>query len=254
MYYNKDDYSMYYEKHGNGDKTLLILPGWGNTRNTFRMMIDYFKDKYTIYIVDYPGFGKSVFPNRDLTIYDYANIIRDFMTDEDITNPIIITHSFGGRISTLISGYYKDKVDKLIMIDTAGIKHKKGLFKYLKQLLYKFLKKIKFIIPKRKRSLYLKRLINIFGSSDYKNLDKYMYNSFKNIVNEDLSYYLKCIDVKTLIIWGNLDKDTPLKDGKITQKKIRNSSLVILPKGSHFSYLNYPNLVNKLIEEFLKDD
>lgn len=254
MYYSKNTYSMYYEKHGNGNKNIIILPGWGNTRNTFRMMIDYLKEKYTVYIIDYPGFGRSIFPDYDLTIYDYTNIIRDFINDNNIYKPTIIAHSFGGRIATLLTGYYKDNIDKLILIDVAGIKHKKNIYKLIKQCIYKLLTKLNIFVPKRKRNIYLKRLFHKFSSLDYKNLDDNMHNTFKNIVNEDLSSYIKYIDQETLIIWGSLDKDTPLKDGKYFNKKIRKATLSILPKGSHFSYLNYPNLTNKLISKFLKDD
>lgn len=253
MYYNKDTYSIYYEKHGSGDKKILILPGWGDTRETFKFIIEYFKTNYTIYILDYPGFGKSIFPDYDLSIYDYTNIIRNLMKEENIKNPIIIAHSFGGRIATLMSAYYKDKIDKLILMDTAGIKPKKNIFKFIKQCTYKLLKKLKIFLPKRKRSLYLKRLIHLFGSKDYKNLNRNMQNSFKNIVNEDLKYYIQKIENKTLIIWGKKDKDTPLKDAKYMKKYIKDSTLVIYPDASHFSYLNYPNLTNQIINEFLKD-
>ncbi len=252
MYYNKDDISMYYEKYGDGNKSIVILPGWGDTRRTFQFMINYLKNNYTVYIFDYPGFGKSIFPDRDLTIYDYTNIIRDFIKNENINKPIIIAHSFGGRIATLMAGYYKDKIDKLIMIDTAGIKSFKGPIKLLKQYIYKLLKKLSIFIPKRKRNLYLKKLIKIFGSKDYKNLNNNMYNSFKNIVNEDLKYYIANIPTTTLIIWGKLDYDTPLRYSKYLHKKIRKSSLVILPTAGHFSYLDYPTFTNKLISDFLE--
>ena len=43
MYYNKDDFSIYYEKYGKSSKTILILPGWGDTRKTFSFLIDYLK-------------------------------------------------------------------------------------------------------------------------------------------------------------------------------------------------------------------
>ena len=132
MFYNQDDYSIYYEKHGQGEKVILILPGWGDTRKTFTYLINQLKEDFTIYIIDYPGFGNSPFPNHDLTIYDYTNIIRDFLYDKKITNPIIIAHSFGGRIATLLSGYYKEQINKLILIDTAGIKRRKKLFIWLK--------------------------------------------------------------------------------------------------------------------------
>lgn len=252
MYFNKDSYSLYFEKHGCGTKKILILPGWGDTRKTFDFMVHYLKTKYTVYIIDYPGFGKSLFPDHDLSVYDYANMIRDFIRKEKIVNPIIIAHSFGGRIATLLTGYYKEQIDKLILIDSAGIKPRKNIFRIVKTYTYKFLKKLKVFVPKRKRNYYLKRLLNIFASSDYKALDKNMYQTFKNIVNLDLKYYLKSIDTKTLIIWGKNDKDTKIRDAYIMNKYIRNSKLYVFDDATHFSYLNYPSTTNQIINEFIE--
>lgn len=252
MYYNEKDISLYYEKYGDGEKTILILPGWGDNRKTFYNIISYFKEKYTIYIMDYPGFGNSVFPNKDLTIYDYTNLIRNFMFDNNIENPIIIAHSFGGRIATLLSGYYKEKIDKIIMIDTAAIKPKKSIKTLFKQNLYKLLKKLAIFIPKIKKERYMQRLIKLFASSDYQVLSKSMQQTFKNIVNEDVSYYLKQVDEEVLILWGKNDVDTPLKYGIKTNKLIKHSALIVFPKGTHFSYLEYPVLTNRIIYEFIK--
>ncbi len=252
MYYNEEDISLYYEKYGSGEKTILILPGWGDNRKTFYNIINHFKEKYTIYIMDYPGFGNSVFPNKDLTIYDYTNLIRNFMVDNNIENPIIIAHSFGGRIATLLSGYYKEKIDKIIMIDTAAIKPKKSIKTLFRQSLYKLLKKLAIFIPKIKKERYMQKLIKIFASSDYQVLSKSMQQTFKNIVNEDVSYYLKQIDEEVLILWGKNDIDTPLKYGIKTNKLIKHSALIVFPKGSHFSYLEYPILTNQIIYEFIK--
>ncbi len=252
MYYNEEDISLYYEKYGSGEKTILILPGWGDNRKTFYNIINHFKEKYTIYIMDYPGFGNSVFPNKDLTIYDYTNLIRNFMFDNNIENPIIIAHSFGGRIATLLSGYYKEKIDKIIMIDTAAIKPKKSIKTLFRQSLYKLLKKLAIFIPKIKKERYMQKLIKIFASSDYQVLSKSMQQTFKNIVNEDVSYYLKQIDEEVLILWGKNDIDTPLKYGIKTNKLIKHSALIVFPKGSHFSYLEYPILTNQIIYEFIK--
>lgn len=254
MYYNKDSYSIHFEKYGEGKKKIVILPGWGDTRRTFDFMIHHLKKNYTVYIMDYPGFGQSIFPDKDLTVYDYTNIIRDFIESERIDNPIIIAHSFGGRIATLLTGYYKDKVDRLILIDSAGIRPRKNLYKILKTYTYKFLKKLKIFLPKRKRNLYLKRLLHLFGSTDYKALNQNMYQTFRNIVNLDLKYYFKSIDVKTLILWGKKDKDTPVKDAYTIHKYIKNSKLYVFPNATHYSYLNFPAMTNQMIDEFIHDE
>lgn len=253
MYFNTSEVSIYYEKYGNKDKTILILPGWGNTRTTFYNIIHFFQEEYTIYILDYPGFGNSVIPSKTLTIYDYANIIRGFMEENRIDNPIIIAHSFGGRIATLLAGYYKERIDKIILIDAASIKPKKKIKQKIKEKIYKFLKKLSKLLPPIKREVYHQKLIQRFGSTDYQALPIQMRETFKNIVNENLLYYLKYIESETLILWGKLDRDTPIKDGIKMNHLIKNSALIVFPKGSHFSYLEYPMLTNQIIYEFLKE-
>ena len=254
MYLTVKDIIIYFEKHGNNSKTILILPGWGNTRETFYHIINKFKTNYTIYIIDYPGLGKSPTPNKTLTIYDYTDLIIEFMNQLNITNPIIIAHSFGGRITSLLAGYYNYKIDKLILIDIAGIKPKQTLKKLFKEKVYKFKKKIISFFPRKKQKYLYHRLLKKYASDDYLSLPPTMHETFKNIINEDLTKYFKNIKEETLLIWGELDQDTPLKDAYKLKKNIKNSALIILKNGNHYSYLNYPTLVNNIIYEYIKKE
>ena len=247
-----NDFEIYYEKYGTGKTTILILPGWGETRETFNNMINYLKPHFTIYILDYPGFGNSKFPNRDLTIDDYANLIKDFIKTLNIESPIVIAHSFGGRITALLSGKHKIKFKKLILMDVAGIKHKKTIKQKTRQFIYKFLKKLKLFIPKKFKNNYINKLINMFGSSDFKNLNSNIRKSFINVINEDLSLYYKNIKCDTLILWGEYDLDTPIKDAYQIHNNIKDSGLVIIKNTTHFPYLQNPLYVKIIILEFLK--
>ena len=89
---------------------------------------------------------------------------------------------------------------------------------------------------------------------DYQSLTPNMRKTFQNIVNLDLTPYLKNIKAKTLLIWGNKDSSTPVRDAKIMHKYIKDSELIVLDNANHFSYLNYPILVNKIIFEQIKDE
>ena len=254
MYLTVKDLTIYYEKYGNGKNIILILPGWGNTRETFRYIIDYFKDKYTIYIIDYPGLGKSPIPTKTLNIYNYTELINEFTKLKNITNPIIIAHSFGGRIASTLSSIYNYKTDKLILIDVAGIKPKKTIKKYLKEKTYKLKKKLIKLLPKQKQSIYKQKLFQKYASSDYLLLPPTMRETFKNIINEDLTKHFKKTKTETLLIWGENDQDTPLKDGIKINKLIKDSALITLKNAAHYCYLQYPILVNKIIYEFIKKD
>lgn len=252
MYFKTNKINIYYEKYGTQKQVILILPGWGNTRETFNNIINYFKNDYTIYIIDYPGFGKSKHLTTELTIYDYGLIIKEFINKNNIENPIILAHSFGGRITAILNSYYNINIKKIILIDVSGIK-RFNLKIELKKYLYKTLKLLIKLLPKNKQSYYKNKLFNYFSSPDYKNINICMRDTFKNIIKENLKKHYKKIKVETLIIWGEKDQDTPLKDAYLLNKIIKNSGLIILKNLPHYSYLYNPYKINKIIEIFLKE-
>jgi len=253
MYINIDNINIYYEKHGEKSQSIVILPGWGDNRKTFYYLINHLKDYFTIYILDYPGFGNSSFPNKDLTIFEYANLINQFIESLSLENPILIGHSFGGRIISILTTLYKKKYKKLLLIDVAGIK-RKNIKLYLKQTIYKLLKKLGLMLPNKLKKKYLNFLFNKFSSSDYRTLDKHLLKTFQNIVREDLSKHYKDIKLETLILWGEFDDITSLKDGKKINKLIKNSSLIVIKNTKHFPYLEKKYLVSRIVFEYLKKD
>lgn len=254
MYYSTEKMKCFYKKYGKNKKVILILPGWGDTRSTFQYLIDYFKKDYTIYILDYPGFGNSSFPNSDLDMFDYSMYIIKFLNHFNIKNPIIISHSFGGRISILLTSFYQIRIDKMILIGSAGIKKKKSFKTLFKLYLYKLLKKLNIFFPKKMKVKYKRKLLKLFGSKDYSNLNFNMMKTFQNIINLDLTNYLDNINTETLLIWGELDEDTPLKDGILMNEKIKNSALITIPNSSHYVYLQNPLLIHRIIGEFIKKE
>lgn len=252
MYFTYEDLKMYYEKYGNNKRSIIILPGWGETRKTFNYMIQFLKNFFTVYIVDYPGFGNSQTLDRDLTIYEYSSLIHEWITSLNVENPILIGHSFGGRIITVLTGYYQYNYDNVIMMNAAGIKPKKNIILRCKTMIYKFLNKLSNLLPGSSKNKLKNFLFSHFASNDYKNLDSKMRQTFKNVVNEDLKPYLKYIKSKVLLIWGNKDEATPIKDGNTMHKLIPNSELIVIDGVDHFTYLRNPQLINQIIYEQLK--
>ena len=253
MYFKSNNISIYYEKYGENKDSLLILPGWGDNRKTFNSIINNLKNNYTIYIFDYPSFGNSPIPDKDLNLDDYTKIIIDFINKKKIININIIAHSFGGRITSLLIGKYNIKVKKLVLIDVAGIK-RFNIKLFLKIKLYKLLKLLCNILPKNKRISIKQKLFSTFSSNDYKDIPKRMIKTFQNIVNIDLRSYYKNISNDTLIIWGEKDNITTLKDGKYLNRIIKNSALIKYKNANHFSYLDYPLLTNNILSIYLKKD
>jgi pimeloyl-ACP methyl ester carboxylesterase len=81
-----------------------------------------------------------------------------------------------------------------------------------------------------------------------------MQKVFVNVVNQDLKNFMHKINVPTLLIWGENDTATPIKDARIMEKLIPNSGLVILKNCGHYCFLEKSYEFNIIINNFLNKD
>lgn len=227
------------------NQDILILHGWGSNIEIFSPMIEFLATNNRVTVLDLPGFGKSDTPKSAWKLDDYVEFIYDFIKETNINNPIIIGHSFGGRIAIKIGSSRKVKINKIILIDSAGIKKEKKL-----SLKIKTLKLLKNILGKIMPNLITK-MKNKMGSTDYKNASPIMKEILVNVINEDLTPLLNKIDYSTLLIWGENDQETPISDALIMENNIQDSGLVKVPNAGHYSFLDNPNLVYKVITSFI---
>lgn len=248
-----NDLTINYIKKGNG-KAVLILPGWGTTINTYMPIINFLSTYNTVYCLDMPGFGESEEPNTSWNLDDYVTFVIDFIKSQNINELSLIGHSNGGRIIIKLMNEknLSFKVNKIILIGSAGIVHEKTLYQNSKVKLAKIgknileLKPIKKIFPN-----LITKLKNNFGSEDYKNASPIMKETLVQLINYDLREFLPNINVPTLLIWGSNDTATPISDGKLMEKLIPDAGLIRVENCSHYVFLEQPGYVNKIINTFL---
>jgi len=240
-----DSLEINYYQEGQG-KDLVLLHGWGQNISMMKPIGDAFVKDFRVTIIDFPGFGESDEPNEAWTVYQYEDMLQTFFDNLNISNPIIIAHSFGCRIATIYAA--KQPVEKLVYTGAAGIKPSRSLWYYIKLYTYKTLKLL------TKLPLlddYKEDVRKLFGSTDYNDATQVMRGTLVNVVNEDLSTLLKLIEAPTLLMWGELDDATPLKDGKKMEQLIPDAGLVIMPGYGHFGYYNNMNYFLKVVGHFL---
>ena len=231
---------------GKGESYVLFLHGWGGSTNSFFNVAEKLSKNKKIILVDLYGFGESKYPEIVLDIYEYALQIYLMLKRKKITSLSIVAHSFGGRIAMLLASMFDLNIENLVLIDSAGIRPKHGIVYRLKVLRYK-IAKIRAL--KKGKS---KTKLSKYGSDEYKKLNEVQKAGYVKIVNQDLTFVLKNIRSKTLLVWGSKDKSTPMYMAKIIQKNIQGSRLYVYLDSGHFCYLeNYLNFVN-LLKVFLK--
>lgn len=229
-----------YIQYGSGSDVVL-LHGWGQNIAMMKPIGDRLQKNHRITILDFPGFGESEEPKTALTVYDYCEILEELLKKLKIKKPVIMGHSFGGRIAIIYAS--RNEVEKVVLFGSPCIR--KEVKPSLKLRMLKSLKKIPGI---NKLEGFAK---NHMGSRDYKNASEIMKKILVNVVNEDLSECAKKINVPTLLIWGDRDTEAPVEDAKELEKIIPDAGLIVLPNSTHYAYLeNLPQVIN-ILNNFL---
>ena len=238
----------YYDE-GKG-RVILFLHGWQDDLRTFDYLVPFFSDEWRIIRLDLPGFGESEKPNKNWDLNDYVQFLEEFIKKLDLSIEVIIGQSFGGRIilkSGDVNNFYSQKV---VLIGAAGVSRKRNFRNLIIKILTKIGKLIIHITPLFFWKDELRRKMYKAVGSDYLDAGE-LKKTFLKVVSEDLTLNAKKIDVPTLLIWGENDKETPVLDGKKLSELIKNSEIKIIKNGGHFVHRENFQEVGKLIQDFL---
>ena len=220
---------------------IVLLHGWGQNIQMMQMLGEPFKNEYRIIVVDLPGFGLSEEPKKAMGVDGYTNLIEKLLKELNIKNPILIGHSFGGRISVKYAS--RNDVKKVILLSPALKGHDK---KGLKTKVLKSLKKVPGI---NKLEGWAK---NHIGSRDYKAASPIMKEVLVKTVNEDLSLDAKKIKAPVILIYGDLDSEVPEEDTKEYERLIPDCGLILYEGCTHYAYLERLNQTINIIKTFIK--
>lgn len=230
-----------YVDYGEGKNTIVLLHGWGQNIQMMKPIGDRLQKHNRIIIVDLPGFGGSKEPDIVWTMYDYADSIHELLKELKVTNPIMIGHSFGGKISLIYASKYK--TDKLVLF---GSPFKKEIQKLsFKTKMLKTLKKIPVL---KNLEGFVKRHM---GSRDYRQASEFMRKILVAHVNLDITEEVKNIKCPTLIIWGTMDQEVPIERAYELEKLISDSAVIPYEGCSHYAYLERLGQTVSILKNFI---
>lgn len=234
------DVKVSYIDYGEGKNTIVLLHGWGQNIEMMKCLGDNFCDRFRITILDFPGFGESKEPSEAWNIKDYSDLLEEFINRLNIKKPIIMGHSFGGRVGIRYSCNHV--IDKLVLFGSPCIRHERKL-----PLSTRILKSIKKLPGMNRIGEFAK---NYIGSRDYKAASPIMRQTLVNVVNEDLSKFARDIEEPTLLIWGDNDCEAPVEDAKELEGIMLDAALIVLP-GSHYAYIENLGQVVNILNNFI---
>lgn len=217
---------------------MVFLHGYLSSKEAFAASFAYFSRFYRVTAIDFLGFGGSSVLTSPFSVSDYAAWTKEVLAQLQIKNPHVIAHSFGCRVAVKLAAEDRAYFDKMLLTGPAGVILKRGVSYRCKVGTYRLV-----------RRFFPRFAERHFGSREYRSLSPVMKESYKKIVNEDLRECAKRIENEVLIVEGEADTVTPMREAEAYLACLKKGRIKTL-SGGHFAFAENPVLFNLIAEEF----
>ena len=246
------------------DLQLVFLPGLTADHRLFKQQIDHFKGKYPLFVWDAPGHAASWPFDFDFSLMDKAVWLDEILQKEGFDQPVIIGQSMGGYVGQAYAEKYPHKIRGFISVDSAPLqrqyltaaelwllKRMEPVYRYFP---WKLLKKIGsegVATSSYGQRLMRKMMITYDGDQErYAKLAGHGYQILAEAIEADLPYEIPC---PAMLICGEEDHaGSCIRYNKAWHKKT-GLPLHWIKGAGHNSNTDEPEIVNRLIEDFIEN-
>jgi len=255
-----------------GDKgsPIILIHGLGASAEIWMHNVEALSKHHRVYVPDLVGFGRTDKPDTEYTSALFVTFLNDFIGALNIKNPTLIGNSLGGGIAIQYVLLYPDNVDRLVLVDSAGLGIDAPLplrilsLPLVGELLTRpsrFEAYLYFRDAVYDPSVLTKEFVDIYHEiHSLPGNQKSLLKVIRSIVSfrgghkemlEPIINNLHRIEQQTLILWGRYDKVLPLKHSYVAKEKIPNSVIHVFDECGHMPQYEKPDEFNRVVQHFL---
>jgi pimeloyl-ACP methyl ester carboxylesterase len=264
-----DGTRMHYFSRGAAGSPVILIHGLMDSAFHWHKNIDALAEHHRVWAIDLIGFGFSSRPRQpNYSLKSYARHVREFMDAQGIDRASIVGHSLGGAVTLEFAHDYPQRVDKLVLIAPATF-----LLQFRPQI------KLAAHLPVVPRAVIGYTITSArarmaawrgaVGNPSHVDLEEMEIRLRPQRVKgtaeallamlssphlSDLPGGLNQITASALILWGKNDSAVPLRHGGYHERDLPNGELVVLEGAGHIPQSEYPQVVNRLVLDFLARD
>lgn len=230
-------------------QTLVLVHGLGQNGFTDWIgVMPQLAQRYHVVTFDFPGFGYSGSPTGKYSPTNYARVLSSVISRHTKGRAIVVGHSMGGAVSLRFASRYPAQLDKLILVDAAGILHRTAFVKHSARVpvaveqMPGFLKdavaRVKdFGNATVEKIASLPDPTRVLGASETiwgsVMANRTNVNAGMALVEEDFSADIPKIQIPTWILWGEADSVAPLRTGQMLAHRLPRAQLLTMPGVEH---------------------
>ena len=231
---------------------ILILHGWGSSSDSWSAILELLGQRgFQAIIPDLPGFGKTVAPQTVWGVEEYAHFAGKFADSLGLQKFVLLGHSFGGQTAVHFAAHHPEKIAKLILFAPAIVRKNPGPKEFMLKYFAKLIGLLLYALPfEDLRNNIRSALYMIIKRRDYVKTQGIMREVFQKVIRQDVSALCSSITAPTLLLWGDKDRATPLKDAHTIKEKISGAVLQVIAAQGHNLHFAMPDQLVKYIVNF----
>ena len=232
------------------DPSLLFIHGAGGNGEIWEEQVAFFKGKHSVYRLDLPGHGGSG-PQGEDRIGSYAHWVRLSTKKLFAKRPfVLVGHSMGGAIVLELALTPPEGVAGIVVVGSgAKLAVTRAIFQMLSQNPEAFFETIgQFAFISSAPTALRERFIRVTRQCQ----PSVIFNDFQACDHFDVRTRLPEIKIPTLVLCGEEDQLTPVKNSRYLHENTAASRLVLIPNAGHMVMVEQPDTLNRAIKSFLE--
>jgi pimeloyl-ACP methyl ester carboxylesterase len=194
---------------------------------------------------DLPGFGASPSPGSVIGADGYADIVAQILDDFD-EPPVLIGHSFGGRVAVCLAARMPERVGPLVLTGVPLLRKENAKKPALSYRLIRGLHKFGVVSSDRMELERQKR-----GSADYRAVTGVMREILVKVVHESYESQLSQVRSPVVMLWGSNDSVIPVTIAEEAALLVENADLEVLDGVGHHVPTEAPDALRRVIDSVM---
>lgn len=266
-----NDVTLRYTDIGKGKPVVFIHSFAGNHQHWI-FTVRALRRRFRAIMLDLPGYGESTKDaSHSYSIEYFSQTVVAFLKKLGIKKAVLVGSSLGGHISLHMALHHPDVVEKLVLVDAAGLMHIPSLLRRAAKRVVRNLGPFLFLyrpgpamirlavdytfyFPNGKSQSMVDDVDEFFRSVDYHNWSKILYKTVYGVIDGSCVRELPGLSCPVLCVWGIQDRLLPLTGALRLKRAVPGAHIVLMRKCGHFPHLEQTAKFNGVLQSFLQPE